>query len=87
VPYYGSVGTVSNNTQILNSGRCEVLDQFPSSMESQFRQLGLQVKLVDSKWYLLSDFEVCTAGKKLTPEQVKMIVNFLFKLETFRYNA
>lgn len=56
-------------------------------MESQLRQLGLQVKLVDYKWYLLSDFEACVDGKKLTPEQSKMIVNKLLKiLETFRYN-
>jgi biotin operon repressor len=43
-------------------------------MESQLRQLGLQVKLVDAKWYLLSDYEVCTEGKALTPDQSKMIV-------------
>ena len=45
-------------------------------MESQFRQLGLKVKLVDSKWYLLSDFVVCKEGEKLTPDQSKMIVTF-----------
>ena len=43
-------------------------------MESQLRQLGLQVKLVDAKWYLLSDYEVCKEGKALTADQSKMIV-------------
>ena len=51
-------------TKILENGRCEILDQFPSSMESQFRQLGLKVKLVDAKWYLLSDITVCKEGQK-----------------------
>ena len=74
VSYYGSVGTVSSITKILENGRCEILDQFPSSMESQFRQLGLKVKLVDAKWYLLSDYVVCKEGEKLTPDQSKMIV-------------
>jgi len=77
VNFYGSVGTVSSITKILGNGRCEILDQFPSSMESQFRQLGLKVKLVDAKWYLLSDYVVCKEGEKLTPDQSKMIVNKL----------
>jgi len=47
-------------------------------MESQLRQLGLQVKLVDAKWYLLSDYEVCREGKALTADQSKMIVKLSF---------
>lgn len=47
-------------------------------MESQLRQLGLQVKLVDAKWYLLSDYDVCIEGKPLTADQSKMIVRKLF---------
>lgn len=43
-------------------------------MESQLRQLGLQVKLVDAKWYLLSDYEACVEGKPLTADQSRMIV-------------
>ena len=45
-------------------------------MESQLRQLGLQVKLESGKYYLLSDYVVCEKGEALTPDQAKMIVKF-----------
>jgi len=55
-------------------------------MESQLRQLGLKIKLVDAKWYLLSDYEVCKEGKALTADQSKMIViAFLFYLFAFSH--
>jgi mRNA turnover protein 4 len=53
-------------------------------MESQLRQLGLQLKLDNGKYYMLSDYTVCEEGKALTPEQTKMIVRNYFNLETFR---
>jgi len=43
-------------------------------MESQFRVLGMQIKLEGGKFYLLSDYVVCDAGANLSPEQSKMIV-------------
>ncbi len=43
-------------------------------MESQFRQLGLQVKLNNGKFYVLSDYVVCKEGELLTADQSKMIV-------------
>ena len=49
-------------------------------MESQFRNLGLQVKLESGKYYLLSDYEVCKEGQALTAEQSKMIVSSLNNL-------
>jgi mRNA turnover protein 4 len=57
-------------------------------MESQLRNLGMQIKLDNGKYYVLSDYVVCKEGEKLTPEQSKMIVNyiiFILLLETFRY--
>jgi len=55
-----------------------MLEQFPPSMESQFRQLGLQLKLEGGRFYLLSDYVVCQEGEHLTPDQTKMIViNFI----------
>ena len=54
-------------------------------MEGQFRQLGLKVKLVDAKWYLLSDYTVCKEGEKLSPDQSKMIViNFFIIFNEIR---
>jgi mRNA turnover protein 4 len=55
-----------------------MLDQFPPSMESQLRALGLQIKLDNGKYYMLSDYVVCEEGKALTPEQTKMIVSNFF---------
>lgn len=54
-------------------------------MESQLRQLGLQIKLESGKYYLLSDYVVCQQGEGLTPEQAKMIVrSFINSLILFR---
>jgi hypothetical protein len=43
-------------------------------MESQLRALGLQIKLDNGKYYVLSDYTVCTEGENLTPEQSKVAV-------------
>jgi mRNA turnover protein 4 len=61
------------------------MDEFPPAMESQFRQLGLQIKLESGKFYLLDDYVVCKEGELLTPEQSKMIVSSkIIKLILFR---
>jgi mRNA turnover protein 4 len=73
-PYYGNVGTVSTQTRIIKAGKPEELLDFPPSMESQFRKLGLQVKLEGGRFYLLSDYVVCKEGENLTPDQSQMIV-------------
>ncbi len=77
------MGTVSSKTLILKAGKPEELAEFPPSMESQFRQLGLQIKLEGGRFYLLSDYVVCKEGQNLTPDQSKMIVrrkiNFYLK--------
>ncbi len=84
-PYFGNTGTVANQTYVIKAGQPKELEQFPSSMESQLRQLGLQIKLESGKYYLLSDYVVCEEGKGLTPEQSKMIVRYLYLfLETSR---
>ncbi len=85
-PYFGNVGTVSPDTVILKRGLEAKLQEFPPSMESQFRQLGLQIKLDNGKYYLLDDYVVCEEGKEITADQSKMIVSlsFLTLLETFR---
>ena len=62
-PYFGNVGTISNQTVILKRGFDEKLNDFPSSMESQLRQIGLNVKLDNGKFYLLDEFIVCEEGK------------------------
>ena len=83
-PYYGNVGTISNQTIILNRGFDERLNDFPPSMESQFRQLGLNVKLDGGKFYLLDEFVVCEKGKPLNPSQSKMIKHLGIYMDQFK---
>ena len=68
----------------MQAGRNERLEEFPSSMESQFRQLGLQIKLDNGKFYLLSDYVVCKVGENLTPDQSKMIQHLGVKMDEFK---
>ncbi len=72
-PYFGNVGSISNQTLILKRGFDEHLADFPSTMENQFRQLGMNIKVDNGKFCLLDDYVVCQEGKALTPEQCKML--------------
>ena len=83
-PYFGNVGTISNQTVILKRGFDEMLNDFPPSMESQFRQLGLKIKLDNGKFCMLDDYIVCEEGKPLTPEQSKMIKHLGICMDEFK---
>ena len=58
-PYFGNVGSISNQTLILKRGFDEHLADFPSSMESQFRQLGMNIKVDDEKQALIPEETAC----------------------------
>jgi mRNA turnover protein 4 len=77
-PYFGTIGTVPLQTIVLERGS-DGLKDFPSSMESQFRQLGVHVKVDNSKLVLLNDYVVCKAGKPLDANQAMMTVNKYYK--------
>lgn len=83
-PYFGNVGTISNQTVILKRGFEEKLNDFPSSMESQFRQIGLNVKLDNGKFYLLDEFIVCEEGKPLNANQSRMIKHLGIYMDEFK---
>ena len=83
-PYFGNVGSISKQTLILKRGFDEHLAEFPSSMESQFRQLGMNIKVDDGKFCLLDDYAVCREGKPLTPEQCKMCKHLNIYLDEFK---
>ena len=83
-PYFGNVGSISNQTLILKRGFDEHLADFPSSMESQFRQLGMNIKVDDGKFCLLDDYVVCQEGKALTPDQSKMCKHLGINLDEFK---
>ena len=72
-PYYGTVGTIPLQTIILERGS-DALKDFPSSMQSQFSQLGVQVKVDNSKLVLLNDYVVCKSGTPLDANQAQMTV-------------
>jgi len=83
-PYFGNVGTVSTQTVIIPAGKPKELEDFPPSMESQFRQLGLQIKLDNGKFYLLSEYVVCKEGENLTADQSKMIQHLGIQMDEFK---
>ena len=83
-PYFGNVGSISNQTLILKRGFDPHLNDFPSSMESQFRQLGMNIKIDDGKFCLLDDYIVCQEGKELTPDQSKMCKHLNIYLDEFK---
>ena len=83
-PYFGNVGSISNQTLILKRGFDPHLNDFPSSMESQFRQLGMNIKIDDAKFCLLDDYIVCQEGKELTPDQSKMCKHLNIYLDEFK---
>ncbi len=55
-------------------------------MEAQLRQLGLQIKLDNGKFYILSDYVVCEEGKALTPDQSKMVNHLGIQMDEFKIN-
>ena len=83
-PYFGNVGSISNQTLILKRGFDPHLNDFPSSMESQCRQLGMNIKIDEGKFCLLDDYIVCQEGKELTPDQSKMCKHLNIYLDEFK---
>jgi mRNA turnover protein 4 len=55
-------------------------------MESQLRQIGLQIKLDNGKYYVLSNYVICEEGKPLTPEQAKMVNHLGIQMDEFKIN-
>ena len=82
-PYFGSSGTIANETLIIERGS-DMLKDFPSSMESQFRQLGVSLKLDKGHFVVLSDFTLCTKGNPLSADQAQMIKHLGIKMDEFR---
>jgi mRNA turnover protein 4 len=63
------------------------LTQFPVSMCSVLRKLGLTIQVNNGKLDLLSDFVMSKRGKALTAEQAKVLVHFNIKLVKFKVNV
>ena len=52
------------------------MEQFSHSLEPHLRSLGLPTGLEKGKVVLLTDYQVCTVGDTLTPEQARIIVRY-----------
>ena len=63
----------------------KLLENFPTSMESQFRQLGLSIKLENSKFIVLADYTLCKEGQPLSPEQAMMVKHLGIQMDEFKF--
>lgn len=82
-PYFGSAGSIPYQTIVLKRGGDDLKD-FPSSMESQFRQLGVTVKVNNSQLVLLNDYVLCESGKPLDGNQAQMAKHLGINLDEFK---
>ncbi|XP_003745888.1 mRNA turnover protein 4 homolog [Galendromus occidentalis] len=67
---FARAGFVATETVVLKEND---LDDFPHSMEPQFRRLGLPTRLVRGKIQLTNEFTVCNEGDVLTPEMADVL--------------
>eukprot|EP00298_Acanthocystis_sp_HF-20_P019687 c2367_g1_i1.p1 GENE.c2367_g1_i1~~c2367_g1_i1.p1 ORF type:complete len:217 (-),score=75.59 c2367_g1_i1:14-664(-) len=77
---FARAGAKATDDFILRAGPIEG----PSSMEIQFRNLGLPTELKDGVIMLREDIKVCSTGDVLTVEQARILKHFDVKMETFR---
>lgn len=54
-------------------------------MESQFRQLGVKIKLENGKFIVLEDYTVCKQGEPLSPEQALMVKHLGIQMDEFKF--
>lgn len=69
-PDFARSGAVATETVELKAGP---LDQFPGSMESYFRKLGLPTQLDKGVIIMRTDHVVCVKDKPLNPEQAQIL--------------
>ena len=83
-PYFPTPGFIAKESVVLKRGLPKELKGIPSSMEEQFRQIGLKLKLDATNWYLLEDFDVCVEGKEITPNQTKLMRILGLRIDEFK---
>ena len=65
-------GGIATQTIVLEEG-FDALADFPHSMETQFRKLGLPTQLYDGKVRLLANHTVCREGEPLNANQAQVL--------------
>ena len=71
-PEFARAGGIANQTITLEAG-FDTLANFPHSMETQFRKLGLPTLLHDGKIKLLANHTLCQEGEPLTADQCQVL--------------
>ncbi|GFW02644.1 mRNA turnover protein 4 homolog [Trichonephila clavipes] len=78
---YARSGNIATEDVILPEGP---LKQFPHNLESYLRQLGLPTTLQKGVIHLLSEYVVCQAGDKLSPEAARILKLLGYEMAEFR---
>ncbi|GFY46004.1 mRNA turnover protein 4 homolog [Trichonephila inaurata madagascariensis] len=78
---YARSGNIATEDVILQEGP---LKQFPHNLESYLRQLGLPTTLQKGVIHLLSEYVVCQAGDKLSPEAARILKLLGYEMAEFR---
>uniref|UniRef100_A0A0G4GX41 Ribosome assembly factor mrt4 n=1 Tax=Chromera velia CCMP2878 TaxID=1169474 RepID=A0A0G4GX41_9ALVE len=82
---FAKAGSVALSTVTLAEGP-EALQNWPHSMETQFRQLGLPTILKNGAIHLLGNYTVCTEGEALTPAAAQLLKKLDVKTTRFKVN-
>ncbi|KAM3728701.1 Aurora kinase [Dirofilaria immitis] len=77
---FARCGQIASSTVELCEGP---LIQFPFSLESQLRKLGLPIKLEKGVVTLISHYVVCKDGDKLTADQCRLLKLLDYKMSIF----
>ena len=80
-PDYARTANVCTENVTLVAGP---LEQFQHTMEPQLRKLGLHTSLKKGIVTLDTDFVVCKKGDKLTADQARLLVSFIFIIFLFQ---
>jgi mRNA turnover protein 4 len=81
-PEFARAGGIASQTLALEEG-FDALSDFPHSMETQFRKLGLPTQLYDGKIKVLANHIVCREGDVLTAAQAQILK--LFKIQMAKF--
>ena len=85
-PEFARAGAVAGWTVTLPEGYDSV-SEFPHSMETQLRKLGLPTLLHDAKIRLLADHTVCKEGDVLSSSQAQLLKLMNIRMAKFEITA
>jgi mRNA turnover protein 4 len=81
---YARAGFVPSETITIPAGH---LEDLPHTMMEVLRKLGMPVRLDKGKVVLESNYDICTAGETLTPDQGRLLKHFGHPLAVFQLHV